>query len=174
MEPEHHIFSIYAANVSGRMEVNMQVPKVRLDTIIGAGFMLFAVVVYLTTLNLPKDVALFPKIMLLIFLITGFLLILQSQKEQPIRFKDNKLNKKFVISLLKIIFALLATYYLINFLGFYASIFLFITFFYLFYTGDWRLKNIIKGGIFNVTSLIALYIVFNYLLQVVTPKGILF
>lgn len=143
-----------------------------LDLIIGISFILFTLILFLQTIGLPTDVVMFPQIILTFMVLTGCWLIFKSinkpvgnKKEYPIIFT----RKTVIVS-----FSLLILYFLLNRLGFYFSLFLYVILLYLYIGRIWNLKTMIKGMIFSASLIMLLYFIFYVLMNLRTPKGILF
>lgn len=145
------------------------------DFLTGMSFLLITVVVYLQTLNTPQpDVILFPRVAAYFIGILGIISVCQSVLNKSPVNKASIGIYSINFKMFLIVVSMLIMAAMLNFLGFYESLALFILFMYMILIPKTNVKSIIKGGIFSSVSVVILYLVFNVVIRMVTPRGVLF
>lgn len=142
----------------------------KLNVFIGIVIVLFSAFMYLLTGDMPKESALFPRGLIILFAILGILLSITSLKDKKDSSKDIKTifasTKEALIGL-----GIITAYAVaINFVGFFIATTVFIVAFMIVY----KQKSIRKIMITAVVLNLFIYLVFVYQLNVPLPKGFLF
>ena len=137
----------------------------------GLVLIVFSVVLYLDLSELSENVKVFPQVILFVIIVNASLMMLKAFRGSNVEGGNERTFSKSVI----ILIALLFVYYcLISILGFYTSSLLFTLASYLLLKKNMEKSVIITGGIFSISFMVVVYIVFNLLLNLVTPKGLFF
>jgi hypothetical protein len=140
------------------------------DLMVGLVFLVFGVILLQQTLliDVPES-RLFPYITIGIILISGIALVIRGIiQKQSGNTGVFKLAKKELI----ILAMLLITYFAINILGFYTSIYLFLIVSYLYIEGTWSKPAVTTSLIFNTILIMILYLSFTVFLGMTTPTGL--
>lgn len=135
--------------------------------VIGSIFLVFALITYSQTVKLPYQVAIFPKTSIAVIALMGLLAMIKSFRKKGTPSGKKVFRKEIAVTG----FALLVTYGLMAYLGFYTSAALFIFFMFLYTERDWQPRTFIKSGIFSLVTTGALYFLFSILMNLVTPEG---
>ncbi|NEU31705.1 tripartite tricarboxylate transporter TctB family protein [bacterium LRH843] len=147
--------------------------KVNEDFWIGLSCFVFSVVLFISVNALPKDVALFPKFILIVIGLVGASIIIKVFVS-PRESNQEKSDKIFTFDLLVMFIALIVTYFLLDKLGFYLTVMLFSFFTFVFMEKSYNKKSFMKGGILSVLLVFGVYFLFHVLMSLRTPEGILF
>ena len=135
--------------------------------VIGLVFLAFAGVMYSQTLKLTYQVAIFPRTAIAVIALMGVLAGIKSFRKKGIATGKTVFSKEIAVTGV----ALLATYGLMAYLGFYTTAALFIFFMFLYTERDWQPRTFIKSGIFSLVTTGVLYFLFSILMNLVTPEG---
>jgi len=135
----------------------------------GLVFLFIAVIFYTQTFMLPSQVALFPRITLLIIGLMGILLVFDTARGKLGSKKSKIMNKDVIIAGV----GLVVTYSLLKFLGFYSAVTILLLFMYLHINKTWKLDTFLKGIVFSLVSILILYLAFHLLMSLITPTGLL-
>lgn len=135
--------------------------------LIGSIFLFFALITYSQTVKLPYQVAIFPKTAIAVIALMGLLAIVKSFRKKGASAGKKVFSKEIVVTG----FALLVTYGLMAYLGFYTTAALFIFFMFLYTERDWQTRTFIKSGIFSLVTTGVLYFLFSIMMNLVTPEG---
>jgi hypothetical protein len=151
--------------------------KNKKDAITGLGIVVFLIAVYSQTADLEDSVRLFPRAVMLIGLLMGIGIIIKSfitpngNKKDDVRIGSKLMFIK--IALLLFIFGMLM---LVKIIGIYTCIFFIISAISLTVTCvEYGLiwKKILFMSLFNLIVTAAIFILFNMVLGVLTPDGLL-
>lgn len=143
------------------------------DFLMGLFLIIASIVLYINTLELSSDAQLFPNIIILIIFVNAFVMIIKSIKASKTQPKTTGQRKTVNQHVLLMIGSLFIYYFLISIIGFYASSFLFALSSYLLMNKSIAINSIMKGGIFGISFIVVVYILFHVLLKLSTPSGIL-
>lgn len=140
----------------------------------GTFFALFSVICFLQCKGLSQKEALIPEIMLFIIAISGSYLaiatlILKSKNDEK-ETADIKIDKMIILEFI----LLVVLWFVLAYLGFYISLFLFITTYYFMSVKVYNTIEFLKGGLFSAASVAVLYLIFDVGLKIVVPRGVLF
>ncbi len=147
------------------------------DFLIGLGFIVFSFIMYWQVIKLPHDPLLFPMFIVCFIAIMGLCLITQVTLNM-INKKGDKVAEGLKIKINSKTIAtgvlLICMWVMLDILGFYTSITLFMIASYCVSEMKISAKTLLKGGIFSVATTTVLFLTFNVLMNLITPKGILF
>lgn len=144
--------------------------KMNGDFWFGLTLLIFSIFLYISVTALPQDVAIFPKVILIIIGATSAPMIIKAITSP----KERSQEKSFNLDLIIMILALMVTYYLLDILGFYVTVTFFSIFTFIFIEKSYNKNSYIKGVILSFVIVSVLYALFNVLMNVTTPKGLLF
>lgn len=149
------------------------------SVIFGVILIIFSIIAYTQTLDLPEKSALFPQIILYGMAITGVLMVIDAiikRKKHKAENEPTLTKNTFIFQILIPGAILLITYGLLSQFGFYISSFLLITvlFFYQTYRSyhaKLTIKHFLKGLLVATIVTVLMYVVFTVLLSLPTPSG---
>jgi len=141
------------------------------DFIYGVLIIVFSFIVYLNSINGKFDIMIFPRIIAFLIFCLGIAAFLQSFK------KDNNKSKRktnyYFMELCICTFMILIMFF-VNVIGFYTSIFLICCVIYgmlEYLAGNKGMKSIINILLFSFLATFCLFLIFNRLLNIITPVG---
>lgn len=137
----------------------------------GLVFLVFSIALYMSVTTLPQDVALFPKVILIVMGLTSVSFIIKSTTASG---KESTKEKLFNLDLIIMIIALITTYGLLNILGFYVSGTLLAMFVFIFIDKSYNKNSYIKGVILSLVIMSVLYFIFKVVMNLITPEGLFF
>lgn len=137
----------------------------------GLVFLVFSIALYMSVTTLPEDVALFPKVILIVMGLTSASFIIKSTTASG---KERTEEKLFNLDLIIMIIALITTYLLLNILGFYVSVTLLAMFVFIFIDKSYNKNSYIKGVILSLVIMSVLYFIFKGAMNLITPEGLFF
>ncbi|WP_416147548.1 tripartite tricarboxylate transporter TctB family protein [Salipaludibacillus sp. HK11] len=149
------------------------------NVIFGVVLIIFSIIAYIQTLDLPDRSALFPQIILYGMAITGVLMIIDALIKRKKQKEENEstLTKNTFIFHIVIPGAILLTAYgLLSQLGFYITSFLLIMVLFFYqtyrsYEAKLTVRHFLKGLLVATIVTVLMYVVFTVLLSLPTPSG---
>lgn len=138
------------------------------NIIIGFLIVLFTILLHNQVSQLPEEIAIYPKIVNITMLSLGIILIITSLLKQSFE----EYIPVFSFKAITMTIILLVAYIFLDILGFFTTIGILSLFTNVYATNSWSLKTITKGVLFSVIFTVFLYIIFNSLMTLITPKGI--
>lgn len=148
----------------------------------GIVFILFALLIFAGIQNLKPQAKLLPLLMVYCMVCFGIVLIVQELYrilkaaviEVPVISQAQKAASRGVLKDYAITFlSMFVTYFLVEIIGFYTTIGLFVAFTYLFYIRTFTKKEIITSLIFSLILMLSLYFLFKGFMHLRTPPGVL-
>jgi len=145
------------------------------DLYTGVLLVFFSVLLYVNSFNLADVVAFYPRVVLFIIGAIGVILIIRPIKKTPKNKKETqKISPDNSIRNMSVnIIAVLLIWILAPMLGFYVALFLYVGLMVLYIGGNWRYGEILNSFIYSTFFVVFLYVMFNMLLMIQTPSGIL-
>jgi len=157
------------------------------NVIVGITFIVFSIILLIELMGLKSSAKILPAMLAYGIAGIGSLLILQAfidrrkyKKQQDLSDRStdnvNKIESTEKLPIMDYVWSFIAmvvTFILIPFIGFYTTVMFFMFFIFNFYSKKWNLQEIRNSVLFCVLSIIALYIIFHILVKLHTPSGIL-